>query len=226
MRRSLVQASNDPSGQWLPGPGMVAPCHDDGYSMSSVSPADFGGEKGPEGVAHHRQFAGVGGIEGFFHGARMGAMRDALGMAVRELHFDALSCFVVTGHVVEHFVGVQIGVVVWNLDGFLMEVQRAGAEGANHKVVGFSKLVGRGHVVLAHDWTEVIDIEGVRVVTPIPPHDIQRVVVVDVFVDAVSGLDDALQNSRTRQKSRRFRTAQVTFAIRHAFEELAGLLRM
>ena len=89
-------------------------------------PARFGGEKGPEGVAHHRQFAGVGGIEGFFHGARMGAMRDALGMRGQGTHFDALSCFVVTGHVVEHFVGVQIGVVVRNLDGFLMEIQRAG----------------------------------------------------------------------------------------------------
>ena len=85
-------------------------------------------------------------------------MRDALGMRGQGTHFDALSCFVVTGHVVEHFVGVQIGVVVRDLDGFLMEIQRAGAERTNHKVVGFKSLVGRGgHVVLAHNRTEVIN---------------------------------------------------------------------
>ena len=153
-------------------------------------------------------------------------MRDALGMCGQGTHFDALSCFVVTGHVVEHFVGVQIGVVVWNLDGFLMEVQRAGAEGANHKVVGFKGLVGRGgHVVLAHNRTEVINVEGVRVVAPIPAHNIQWVVVVDVFVDAVSGFDAHFELPGLVKSQRKFRTAQVTFAIRRVFEELAGLLR-
>ena len=80
-----------------------------------------------------------------------------------------------------------------------------------------------GHVVLAHDRTEVINVEGVRVVTPIPAHNIQRVVVVDVFVDAVSGFDGT-RTPRTRQRSRKFRTCEVTFVIRRVFEELAGLL--
>ena len=153
-------------------------------------------------------------------------MGNALGMRGQRTHFNALSGFVVPGHVVEHFVGVQIGVVVGNLDGFVVEIQGAGAKGANHEVVGFESLVGRGgHVVFAHNRTEVINVESVRVVAAIPAHHIQRVVVIDVLVDAMSCFDAHFELSRFVERQREFGTAQVALAIRRVFEELAGLLR-
>ena len=62
-------------------------------------------------------------------------------------------------------------------------------------------------MVFAHDRTEVINVEGVRVVAPIPAHDIQRVMVVDVLVDAVSSLDAYFELTGLVKGQRKFRTA-------------------
>ena len=77
--------------------------------------------------------------------------------------------------------------VVGNRDRLGMKVQDARAEGADHEVVPLEGLVRRwGHVVLADDRGEVVDVEAVGVVAPVPTDDIQRVVVVCIGVDRMS----------------------------------------
>ena len=98
--------------------------------------------------------------------------------------FDAAPGLVVAFDVVQHFVAVEIAVVVWHHDRLGVEVQDAWAERADDEVMPFECLMHRRwQVVLPDDRREVIDIEAVLVVAAIPSDDIKRVVFVGVGVD-------------------------------------------
>ncbi len=153
-------------------------------------------------------------------------MRNPLRMQRERRAFDAPSSLVVALDVIKHFVRVQIGVVVWNDDRLGMKVEQSRAERADHEVVSLKGLMRRWrHVVLAHNGTEVIDVEDVRVVAAVPPHDIERVIGVHVRVDHSTGLDSHFVVSASVVCQRQLRKSQVAFAVRRMLEELRCLLR-
>ena len=69
---------------------------------------------------------------------------------------------------------------------------------------------------------EVVNVERVRVVAPVPADHIQRVIVVDVRVHLIAGLDAHLELAHLVIRQRQLRQVQVTLAIRRVFEELRG----
>ncbi len=94
-------------------------------------------------------------------------------------------------------------------------VEHAGAEGADHEVVGFKGLVDRrGHVQLAGDRAEVVGVEDEGVVAPVPSDHVERVVVIGVRVDEVAGLDADLKVSLLVPRERELGELQVALAHR------------
>ncbi len=183
-----------------------------------------------EGVAHDRQLVGVGGAEGLLDGARVRAVRDALGVQAHRPDVDAPARLVVALHVVEHLVGVEVRVVVGHRHRFRVEVEHPRAEGADHEVVTLERLVDRRrHVELADDRREVVDVEDVRVVAPVPPDDVARVVVVHVGVNAVARLDAHFELAALVGVERVLVVGdgdlEVALAVGGVLEELARLLR-
>ena len=77
----------------------------------------------------------------------------------------------------EHLVGVDVGVVVRDLDRVRVEVEQAGHERADDEAVARERLVHRRRLVDApDDRLEVVDAERERVHAAVPADDVERVV--------------------------------------------------
>ena len=139
---------------------------------------------------------------------------------------DTTPRLVVALNVIEHFVGVEVGMVVRHNDRLRMEVKRSWAELADDEVVRLECLMRRWrHVVLGHDWAEVVDVEAVRVVAAVPAHNVKRVVAVHVRVHLVAALDAHLELALHVEGHRQLGQAQVAFAVGRVLKELRRLLR-
>ncbi len=143
---------------------------------------------------------------------------------------DPASCFVVPLHIVHDLVGVDVAVVVGDGDRVWMEVERTRTERADHKIVSLEGLVDRWrHVEHACDWGEVVDVEAVGVVAPVPTNHFEWVVWVDVGVHSVACFDSDFELALLVVCEWVVfvfkRDAEVTLAIRRVLEELRGFLR-
>lgn len=183
------------------------------------------GEERPEGIAHHCEFVGEGCTERFLDRTRVRAVRDSLRVRSERALLDSLAGLVITLDVVEHFIGVEVAVVVRNGDRVRVPIKHARAEGTDHEVVRFEGLMNRRrHVELARDRGKVVDVEDVGVITTVPSHEIERVVGVDVGVHAVAGLDPHLELAFLIEGEGEFWEPQIALAVGRVLQELAGLL--
>ena len=168
----------------------------------------------------------MGRADGRLDSARVRAVGNALRMKRKRTRLDALARFVVAFNVIEHFIRVEVGVVVGNHNRLRMKVKRSWTKRTNYEVVRFECLMRRRrHVMLGHDWAEVIDVEAVGVVAAIPTDDVQRVVAVGVRVHLIATLDAHLKRALFVDGHRHFGQSQVALAVGRVLEELRRLLR-
>ena len=147
-----------------------------------------------EGVDHDGEFFSLLDAEAFFDGSRMGAVRDATGVQGDGGAFDAAPAAEVAVDIIEHFVAVNVAVVVGHRDRERMVVQFARDKGADDKVGSLEGLVDRRRLVdTTSDGLEVADIEDPGIFTAVPANHIERMEVVPVAGDQVSNLQAHLE---------------------------------
>ena len=143
----------------------------------------LGQHQRPKRVDHHGQLIGFGLADAFFHGAGMRAVGDATGVEGNLSALHAFAAHEVTVYIVQHFIGVDVAVVVWRGYRLRVVVIQPWAEAAKHKVVGFEGLVYRRWLVQSSgDGFEVMDGKTPREMVAVPAHEIERVRAVRIGV--------------------------------------------
>src|SRR5690625_697351 len=183
----------------------------------------------PECVDHDGQLVESFGTQTRLDGAGLGAVRVTARMQRDRPLTDpgALAGLVVTAAVEHHLVGVDVGVVVGDRDRQRVVVDLAGHEVAHHEVLPLEHLVHRGRLVhTAGDRLEVVDIEDVRVQTPVPADHVERVLRHDVHradqtTRTVATVFDVDLDVGLIDSDRFPRYPQVSFTVRRVLEQLA-----
>src|SRR5262245_58029272 len=140
-----------------------------------------------ERVAHHGELLGAAGAEGALDEPRRRPGRPPRRMERDGLQLDPLPRSELTGDVVDHLLGLQVRVMVWQRHGHRVVVQLAGAERADDEAGALEGLVHRrGLVDAPGDRLEVVDVERVRVDVAVPADDVERVVVEQEALVAVA----------------------------------------
>lgn len=146
----------------------------------------FGHQQRAESVHHDGQFAGFFGADAFFHRAGVRAVRDAAGVQRDHAALHVFAAHEVAVHVIEHLIGVNVGVVVGCGNRERVVVVHARHEGADHKVVPVEGLVyRRRHVQATRDRLEIVDAEREGIHETVPAHHVERMIEVVVGVNVV-----------------------------------------
>src|SRR6185503_21015722 len=104
----------------------------------------------------------------------MRAVRNAVRMMRDAAELDALATHELAPGVVEHFVRIDVAVVIWRRYGFRIEVVWSRAERADDEAVALEGLVHRRRLMHApDDRLEVVDVERPGIEVAIPPHDVE-----------------------------------------------------
>lgn len=88
----------------------------------------FGEPEGLEGVYHYCEFEGFFCSDAFLYCAGMGTVWNAAGMQGYLSFYDTFAGHEIAINIVEHFVGIYVGVVVGRRDGLWMIIEEARAE--------------------------------------------------------------------------------------------------
>ena len=113
--------------------------------------------------------------------------------------------------------------VVRKHNGLRMKIKQARTERADHKVVAFKCLVRwRRHVMLAHNRTEVINVERVWVIATIPTNHIAWMMLVVVAMHLVAALNANFKLAGLIKVQRLLWKAQVALAVGRVFQKLRG----
>ena len=124
-------------------------------------------------------------------------------------------------HVVQNFVGVDIGVVVRRRNGIRVVVVQARHERANYKIAAFKSLVyWRRHVYSACQGLEIADIERVRVVIPVPASHIERMERIFEGENGFAFFDAHLESALFIMRFQKFRPFDVAFAKWRMLQQL------
>ena len=101
-----------------------------------------------------------------------------------------LTAHKITVDIVKDLIGVYVGMVVWRRDGLGMVVVQPRAEGADHKGTGLKGLVHRRRLVYPPRYgLKIVDGKRIRIIIPVPAHDIERMGGVDQVVQMPLFLD-------------------------------------
>src|SRR5262245_15959061 len=174
-----------------------------------------------ERVAHHGELLGAAGAEGALDEPRLRPVRQARRMERDGLQLDPLPRSELTGDVVDHRLGLQVRVMVWQRHGHGVVVQLAGAERADDEAGALEGLVHRRGLVHApRDRLEVVDVERVRVDVAVPSHDVERVVVERVPLVAIAHAHDQLAVLAVAVRDELRRRVDVAMRVRRALEQL------
>src|SRR5690242_15893209 len=113
----------------------------------------------PEAVHHHRQLVGILGADARFRAPRMRPVRNSVRMMRDATKLDSLPAHELARRVVQHFVGVDVAVIVGSRHRFGMKVVRPRAERADDEAIALESLMHRRWLVDApDDWLEVVDV--------------------------------------------------------------------
>src|SRR5437867_2852475 len=155
----------------------------------------------------------------------MRPVRDAVGMVRDAPELDSLSAHELARRIVEHFVGIDVAVVVRSGHRLGIEIVWPRTERADHEAVTLERLMyGRGLVHAADDRLEVIDVEGPGIEVAIPTDDIERVVVEDELVEAVVLLHEQTEVSHLVVGLQLEGTTNVALGVGCALLQLAELV--
>ena len=123
-----------------------------------------------------------------------------LGCTVNEAGPDAPARHEVAFHVVDDFVGIDVGVVVRRRNRERVVVEQARHERAHHEARAVERLMHRRRLMhAAGDRLEVVDVERERPQVTVPADDVERVVRVDVAGDLAARLDADLELALSRR---------------------------
>ena len=180
--------------------------------------------EGFEGVDHNGVFFGALLADAFFDGSGMRAVRYAAGVMGDAGVLQTLPAHEFALNVIEHLVGVDVGVVVGCRDGQGMVVVFARAEGADHVVVRFEGLVnGRRLVHPSGDRLEILHVENPGVEVAVPADHIEGMEFEEIVMETALLFDTDFKLALFVEKERRFGPADVAFAERAVLEKLAQI---
>ncbi len=117
-------------------------------------------------------------------------MRDAARVQSDARLLHAAAAAELATHVIQHFVGLHVGMGVGHLDRFRMRVQHARGEGAQDKSGSIKGLLHRGRLVdRAGDRLEIVGIEGERIIHAVPADHVEWMMSQGVARQPVAVLD-------------------------------------
>src|SRR3990170_2786074 len=100
---------------------------------------------------------------------------------------DAFARHEIAFGVIDHFIGLDVGVVVRSRDRVGMEIIEARHERAQHEVPTLEGLVRWWrHMQKPDTRFEIVDAEYPRIQEPIPTYDVMRVMIEDMTADCVA----------------------------------------
>src|SRR5437588_12531005 len=105
----------------------------------------------------------------------MRSVRNPVRMMRDAPELDSLSAHELARGIVEHFVRIDVAVVVRSGHCLRIKVIRTRTERADDETVALERLMhGRWLVHAAHDGLEVVDVERPRIEVPVPADDVER----------------------------------------------------
>src|SRR2546421_2620944 len=132
-----------------------------------------------KGIYHHGQFIGLFGTNAFFHCTWMGTMRYACRVQGDHSPGHVFATHEISIYVIQHFVTINIAVVVRGGYSLRMIVEQPWTKRTNNKIICFeSQVNGRRLVYTACDGFKIMDGEGKRITTAVPPNDVKRMIAI------------------------------------------------
>src|SRR5438552_9792056 len=164
-----------------------------------------------ERIHHHRQLLRAIDTQALFNGTWMWPVRNASRVQREGGAFDAATAAEVAVDVVEHFVAVDVAVVVGDGDRQRVVVELAWYEGADDEVWSLEGLMHRWWLMdAARDRLEVGNIEDPGVLVAVPADDVAGVVVVPVAGERVADFQAYLEVAALGVRVEFFGSADVT----------------
>src|SRR5687768_778045 len=135
--------------------------------------------------------------------------------------FDSLPAHEFARRIKQHFVRVDVAVVVRRWNRVRVEVVGPRAERADDESIALKRLVHRRWLMNAsNNRLEIVDAERPRIEVSVPADDVERMMVEHQFVDRAVLLDQDRKVTPLIARGQLCGTPDVTLAIRRAFEEL------
>src|SRR5579864_4890522 len=158
---------------------------------------DGGSVQRTEGVDHDRQLVGLARpVQGGLECSGLRTVREAADVMRERALADPASRCVVSLDVVQHLIGIEVAVVVRQVDRLWVPVELARYERADHEVLRLERLMnGRRHVKATGARFEVVDVEGHRVDRSVPTDHVPRRVIEHVPAHVVGTLEPDLRRA-------------------------------
>src|SRR4051812_43814882 len=132
-----------------------------------------------KGIHHHRQLFGFFCTNTPFYCTRMRAMRYTGRMQGDHAPGYVLTTHKIAIHIIQHFIAVDIAVVIRGRYRLRVIVEQAWTERTYHIVIAFKGLVYRWRLVYPAGYGfKIMYAESERVTTAVPPNNIKRVMAI------------------------------------------------
>ena len=127
-------------------------------------------------VYHYGKFFGFGFAYAFFYRSWVRTVRYAAWVQGYHASLHIFSAHKIAIYVVQHFIAIDVAVVVGRRYSQRMVIVEAWHKGANHKILGFKRLMhGRWLVHSPRYWLKIVDRKCVGIVVTVPAHGIEGV---------------------------------------------------
>src|SRR3954453_9632373 len=185
----------------------------------------FGHLERAERVHHDGQLFGVFGPDARLGPAGMRAMGNAVRVVRDAPELNPLPAHEFARGVVEHFVRIDVAVVVWSRHRLRVEVVGPGAEAAHHEPVALKRLVDRRRLVHpSHDGLEVHDVERPGIEVPVPTYHVEWMMIENDLMEPIVLPPQNAEGSPLIVGAELCRPADIALAVRSALDQLAKLV--
>ena len=121
-----------------------------------------------------------------FGGARMRSVGNSGRMQRNMAFFNIVSTHKITIHIIQHFITVNIAVIIWCRNAIWMIIVQSRNKATNYKRCRFESLMYRGRLMHAScDGFEIVNRECVWEIVPVLSHNIKRMRGIDHFNDFI-----------------------------------------
>src|SRR5262245_4318786 len=130
-----------------------------------------------ESIYHYRQLFRFFGANTLFHRTGVWAVRNTTGMQCDHTTRYILTAHEIAIHIIQHFITVDVAVVVRRRYCLRMVIEQTRTERTHHIVITLKGLVyGRRLVYTAGNRLKIVNAESKRITITVPPYNIKRMV--------------------------------------------------